>query len=526
MIWDTIVIGGGYAGVRAAWTLEQLRPHARVLLLEAAPELGGRARSVACGERCALDLGAHYFGADHRRVGALAGRLAPDSVYSHLPCYGADPASRTWLEGQWRAVRRSDSYLDIQGLSKRVGWEHRVRIFESLLRYLELEARVDVQAPWATPGAVALDGLTVADWITAQRLPRWIHEMWTLGVLNILSVWPDQISLLYWLWYTASNGGFLKVANDFIGGPQEFALTIGMQGLLLRHAAELRTTPRCATPVRSIDHATELVRVDIDEAQPLLAHHVIVATTPAAAGRIAFTPDLRPERLRLHAQPVGHSAKVVLRYQEPWWRDSLGEHFNVYSAGAAATRLEWFLDTSHPEGHQFTLSGFVSDRLLDAAGHDPAARRAAVLAAAVEVCGDPRAADPIQVEIWDWRDQPFVRGGPNTCLGPGVLSTLRDVFDAPEGPQGRVHFAASEYAREFTGYVEGALASGEQVGERVARALAGGALQPLTPPRPAARARRLKALGWRALATAGLPARWLADLARSLRGSEATLDPS
>ena len=525
MIWDVIVIGGGFTGVHAAWEIERLRPAARVLLLEAAPELGGRARSVAVGEGCALDLGAHYFGADHRRVRALADRVAPGAVYSHLPCYGADPASRTLLEGQWRALRRSDSYLDIQGLSKRVGWEHRVRIFESLLGYLELVARVDPVDPWATRGAYALDAMTVAEWIAAQRLPRWIHEMWSIGVLNILSVWPDQISMLYWLWYNASNGGFMKIADDFIGGPQEFAVDIGMQGLLQRHADERRGPVRCCAPVRAVEHGDgDRVLVHTVNGETVGARHVVVATTPAAAGRVTFTPDLGPARALLHAQRIGHAAKVVLRYASPWWRDSMGEHFNVYTAGAAATEMEWFLDTSHPDGRQHSLSGFISDRLLDRAGRDPAARRAAVIAATVALTGDPRAADPIQVEVFDWRDQPWIGGGPNTCLGPGVLSRVGEVFRGPAGPHGRLHFAAAEYAPEFVGYVEGALASGEQVAARIVAALAGDPLPLQTAAQRSPSPRPLQALGWRLLATAGLPARWAADAARALRGAEATLE--
>lgn len=522
MHWDVIVIGGGFTGVHAAWEIERLRPDARVLLLEAAPELGGRARSVGGVDGCALDLGAHYFGADHRRVCGLAERVAPGATYSHLPCYGADPASRTLLEGQWRALRRSDSYLDIQGLSKRVGWEHRVRIFESLLRYLELEARIDTLAPWASPGAQALDAMTVAEWISAQRLPRWIHEMWSIGVLNIMSVWPEQISLLYWLWYNASNGGFMKIADDFVGGPQEFAVECGMQGLLQRHAAELRGSVRRGTPVRAVDHGDAAhVLVHTADGETLVARHVVVATTPAAAGRIAFTPGLSPARTLLHGQPIGHAAKVVLRYATPWWRASLGEHFNVYTAGAAPDGIEWFLDTSHPDGRQHSLTGFVSDRLIDRAGADPDARRAAAIAATVELCGDPRAADAIAVDVFDWRDHPHVGGGPNTCLAPGVLCRVGAALREPEGPHAHLHFAASEYAPEFVGYVEGALASGEHVAARITAALAGASLQVQASARPS---RPLRAFGWRLLATAGLPARWAADAVRALRGAEATLE--
>lgn len=529
MDFDLIVIGGGFTGVHAAWEMERRLPEARVLLLEAAPVLGGRARSVAAGEGCALDLGAHYFGADHRRVRALAERVAPGCVYSHLPCYGADPSSWIWLEGAWRAVRRSESYLDIQGLSRRVSWEHRARIFESLLRYLELEARVDVAAPWRTPGAAALDAMTVADWIAAQRLPRWIHEMWTLAVLNVQSIWPEQISLLYWLWYNASNGGFIKIADDFAGGPQEFAVSCGMQGLVERHAEELRGPVRLGAPVRHIDHGRPgQVAVTLADGERLAARRVVVAVTPAAAGRLAYAPGLSEARSLLHTQPLGHAAKVVLRYATPWWRDTHGRHINVWSAGAAAYEIEWFLDTSHPDGRQHSLSGFVSDRLLDRAGPDPAARRAAVMAATVALCGDPRAAEALQVEVWDWRDQPWVGGGPNTAFAPGLLTRVGPAFHAAEGPEGRLHFAAAEYADEFTGYVEGALASAEQVAARVAHELAGDLGRPRGEAPASPRPRRplkqpLRRLGLRLLCAAGMPVRWAADAARAVRGAEATL---
>lgn len=524
-MWDVIVVGGGFAGIHAAHTLEAQLPGARILVLEGADRLGGRARSVAVADGHALDLGAHYFGVRHRRVTDLARRLVGEAgIYSHIPCYGGDPACRTWLEGQWRVTTRSASYLNIQGLSRAVSWEHRVRIFESLLRYLELEARIDRERPWASPGAAALDAMTVEQWIASQRLPKWIHEMWTLAVLNIMSVWPRQLSLLYWLWYNATNDGFLKVADDYVDGPQEFCVTIGMQGLLERHAAELRGPVRLATKVAAIDRgAPDRVVVRTEHGETLVARRVIVAATPAACRRIEFTPALSPERELLHAQPVGHAAKAVLVYRGPWWHDARGVHFNVFSAGAEAEGIEWVLDTSHPDGRQHSLSAFVSDRLIDRAGPDPEARRRAVVAAMVELTGDPRAAEATAVHVHDWREQPLVGGGPNTCFGPGVLTRVGEALHRPEGA--RLWFTSSEHATEYTGYLEGALAAGERCGRAVARALAEEltiaarieAAPPASGPRPLQRA------GVRLLQGLMLPARLAADAARAVRGSEARL---
>lgn len=104
-MWDVVVIGAGYCGVTAAVEIQRRMPEARILLLEAADRLGGRARSfpvpttpvptaVGTEVRQSLDLGAHYFGTHHTRVRALAQRLLePAQIYNHVPTYGTNPAS-------------------------------------------------------------------------------------------------------------------------------------------------------------------------------------------------------------------------------------------------------------------------------------------------------------------------------------------------------------------------------------------------------------------------------------------------
>jgi len=53
---DVVIVGGGIAGLSAAWRLR----HRDVLLLEAGDRLGGRMRSDPCGEYW-LNYGAHLF---------------------------------------------------------------------------------------------------------------------------------------------------------------------------------------------------------------------------------------------------------------------------------------------------------------------------------------------------------------------------------------------------------------------------------------------------------------------------------
>ncbi len=527
--WDVIVVGGGFCGVHCAAEIERLRPEARVLVLEAADRLGGRARSFEPpGSDCAQDLGAHYLGRDHVRAMALARRLLrADQIYSNVDKHGPDPASRTYLEGRSRTTTRKNTYLEVQGLSRTVAWDHRIRIFESLTDYLALEAQVDPREPWRAPGAAALDRLTVKEWIAAQQVPRWIKEMWSIGVLDIMSIWPEQLSMLYWLWYNAANGGFLKLANDYEGGPQEFSVTVGFQGLVERHAKELRGRVLHGTPVDAVLHGRpDRVTVRTANGDCFDARRVVVAVTPHAAGKhLRFEPALSASRRLLHAQPAGHAVKAVLTYDTPWWRSS-DYNFMSFTSGARAEGVEWALDTSHPSGRHYSLTAFGSDRLMDRAGADPDEQRRLICASMAEMCCDTRASAPRHVEVWDWRQQPWVGGGPNTSFGPDVLSRVGDVFNRPEGPHHRLYFASAEYSTAFPGSVEGALASAELNAARVSWDLDGElgharAAAPPELPRPAPAPLRARAV--RAAQMALSPAVAAANALRIMRGSEPRL---
>lgn len=457
-MFDLIVVGAGYAGVHCAVEYERLVPDARVLVLEAADAPGGRARSLPQPHGTAIDLGAHYLGVQHRRAMALARRLlGEEQIYSHIPNFGPDPAFRLWLDGSWRITTRETSFLQIQGLSKKAPLHDRLRMFESLMLYLALEQLIDVCRPWRSAFARRLDSLTVDDWVASQGVPQWIAQMWEVACKGLYSSEGARLSLLYWLWYFASNRGFVEAVNDFTGGPQEFGLRVGLGGLLERHAAELRGELRTSTIVTRIEQDREGAWVTTADGERLRTARVVVALSPATAGRIAFEPALSEPRRLLQSQPMGHACKMVAHYREPWWRDSLeGLQFIGYDGGSSAHGLEWGLDISVPGTDEYRLMCFVHPRMWDE-HPEPAALDNALREELVRVTGDERARAAERLDLHNWIRDGHVGGGPNTIMGPGVLTQLEPILQRPEG---RVWFCASEYSTEFSGYVEGALAAG------------------------------------------------------------------
>lgn len=335
----------------------------------------------------------------------------------------------------------------MQGLDKNSSLYDRVCIFKSLCWYLAGENLIDTRAPWRTPFAAWFDHRSVAGWVDRQRLPQWVREMWRLACLDILSIEPEKISLLYWIWYQPTNGGFFQIANDRTGGPQEFSVDIGLGGLLERYATEFTGTTRLSTPVHTIDHsAPDTVVLTTTDGERIEARRAVVAVTPHAAGRhLRFSPPLSSARQQFHAQPIGHAAKAVIVYPTPWWRSCHGYHYFSLSAGAFAEGVEWALDTSHPDGRQYSLTVFVGERLFARSGPQASAGsiHRAITQELAEAFDDARALAYTHLELQPlagsslrgrraehtpatWHVEP-ARGGVQLPGGAALLRKLRAV---------------------------------------------------------------------------------------------------
>ncbi|MFC9436078.1 flavin monoamine oxidase family protein [Nocardia sp. NPDC057030] len=437
---DVVVVGAGYAGLSAA---RALRAAGReIVVLEAAGRVGGRALTDRIGDGWAVDLGAQWISAGHTRFAGLAEEYGAETYPAP-----ADGASLL-VEG---AVRRP-----FAGARPPLPPLVLVVLAQAMWRIERLAARIDLARPWATPGADRLDAMTAATWLRRNLPERRARHLAEVMIGEELCVDVGSVSMLALLTTIRAAGGVEAgvaaetVTRLFVDGADGPARAI---------AAELGDTLRLNAPVAAIRQVPEglSVRGEFGEVR---AAQVIVALPPALAGRIAYDPALPAARDQLtQRMPMGSVLKAFAVYERPFWRDDrlTGQALNLHDPVPVT------FDATRPGGPG-CLGALVPGR----AAHRLAAlsadeRRAMIVGSLVRAFGY-RARDPIDFREKVWADDPYIRGGYGAFFPPGVLT---GIGSALRQPIGAIHWAGSETATEWTGYIEGAIRSGERAAAEV-----------------------------------------------------------
>jgi monoamine oxidase len=180
---------------------------------------------------------------------------------------------------------------------------------------------------------------------------------------------------------------------------------------------------------------------------------------------IEWFPRLPTRRLNLlRRMDMGQLMKCDAVYETPFWREAGLNGFGINDAGAARA----VFDNSPPDGTPGVLLAFVGGSTWRTYGPlTTKERREAVLQGFAAMFGD-QALEPIEYTEQDWTKEQWTGGGPTAVHAPGTLTdfgpAIRQVF-------GRVHWAGTETATYWSGYMDGAVRAGEraalEVGERL-----------------------------------------------------------
>lgn len=441
---DVVVVGAGLSGLMAARKL--VRANKKVLVLEARDRVGGRLMSATLGgEDNWIDLGGQWIGPGQHRITALAREVGVRTFRQHTK--GKKCLS---LAGEISTYRGTIPSLPVLSLLS-LQW--------AIMKLDGLSKQVPLDAPYEAPEARAWDGMTVESWKQANVHTEAARTSLDFAVRAIFGAEPADISFLHFLFYLRSGDGLMRLAS-VEGGAQQDRFLGGAQLVCNRVAEEFPDIIRYGSPVHAITQDDRGVEVTYEGGQ-VRAERVIVALAPVLCGRIDYTPPMPPKRdLLTQRMPMGSIIKCIAAYDRPFWREKGFSGEMLSDTGA----LQLGFDDTSEDGTHAALVGFISGEGARYWSERPEdERKEAVLESFARFFGD-EALSPIDYADKDWLSEPYTRGCYVGIMTPGTQTTCGDAIREPVG---RIHWAGTETATRWNGYMDGAIEAGERAAMEV-----------------------------------------------------------
>jgi monoamine oxidase len=445
---DVAIVGAGLAGLTAARRL--VEAGVEPVVVEARDRVGGRTLNHDIGDGKVVEVGGQWVGPTQRRMLALAQELGVDTFPTH------DEGENVI---EWRGENKR-----YRGAIPRINPAILVDVAQAQARLDRMARSVPLEAPWEADRAARWDAQTYATWLARNVATAGARTLFEIGAEAVWAQEPADLSLLHVLFYTHSAGGFDALIGTS-GGAQQDRFVGGSQLVALRLAEELGDE-RVAlqAPVRRITHAPDGVTVAADGVE-VRARRAIVALPPTLAGRIVYDPPLPGYRDQLTQRMAqGTVIKCMAIYPDPFWR---AEGLSGQAASDIGPVRVTF-DNSPPEGTPGVLLGFLEGRQARALGRrTPEQRRDAVVGCFARMFG-PRAASPDGYVERVWADEEWTRGCYGCAMPTGAWTEFGPALRAPLGP---LHWAGAETATVWSGYMDGAVSSGERAAADITAAL-------------------------------------------------------
>ncbi|GAA4489844.1 NAD(P)/FAD-dependent oxidoreductase [Microbacterium panaciterrae] len=415
--YDTVVIGAGFAGLTAARELSHAGQ--RVALIEARDRIGGR---TWLAERMGLNL----------ELGGTWVHWTQPFVWAELTRYGIGlapsptPQTASWWNGTEAVVGSPDELLELLDHPNQLLTQRSREIFPEPFAPLTSERSADVDEESL---AAHIAALPLTD---AQR--ALLTSFWTLNFNGKLG---DAAYTQALRWVALTNGDW-KVTFEacatykIAGGTKALADAIladsDVDLLFNTDVTAVCTRDRRGAAVSSAD------------GREFTADDVIVTAPLHSLGRIDFQPPLDTRKqAAVKAGQLGLGTKI--------WFTIDGERPHFVALGGADWPLNFFQSEYHRDGKTYVI-GFGSDAHAispdDVEAVQATLRRLVPDAVVLETAGHAWVDDELSGETW-----PMHR--------TGYLTTSLAHLQQPAGP---IHFAGSDIADGWGGFIDGAIESG------------------------------------------------------------------
>ena len=407
-----------------------------VALIEAGSRLGGRARTIRAPFRDEqyVESGAEWVDTHHRRMLALLRRHRMD-----LQGEGQQWTTiRRWLYRNGQLHSPADLGDDVRRQLDR---------FQSIVD--DVASGIDDPAnPQRSSRSASWTRASLAD--VADRaelgdLARLFHRRDSQGEF---AAEPGEVSLLF-----VAQQRAVSAANSGGGVIRAHRVVDGLGTLVMRMAAEVADTISTDEALLSVTQSVDSVAI-VTSRRQLQVDHVVLACSLVALRSVRFDPPL-PEPLGRAIQELGYGAvtKTAVQFAERQW-----------SAGYATTEgvsQRLYEPTVDQPGRSGVLMSYVGgDAGRSSARSSEVDRMNAIESDMRDVYGITAPSTGGFSMAWSAHPR---YGGSYAVYRPGQITAFWEVLRRPHGRL----WLAGEHAATWTGYLEGAVESGESVADRI-----------------------------------------------------------